>query len=92
MIFRYPTGIQWTVEQWGIYLVDSSDGKAHRLVYPEAALWDLLSRDTNFSRLVELMRAITGMSSDGAAGFIEETLDVWIKAGMLERVEQSPTS
>ncbi len=73
----------WIVEKYGLSLVHPDTGQSMRLNYPEAALWDLLSRGLPVQRAAVIMTVISKMAPGAVLRWIVETLDYWAQAGWL---------
>ena len=76
-------GIKWAVEIDGIVLMDEKAGKTCFLSYPQAALWDLISRGVFFEKTLSMLSAIASLKPEDAEAFIRKTLDDWVTSGYL---------
>lgn len=79
---RVAPGVRWAVETNSILI---SDGRTElvRIDYPEAALWDFVSRRRRADRCVPLMAYIAGLDAVSAERLINDTLDAWERAGFV---------
>ena len=75
--------VRWAVTTHGIILVDQSAGSNRLLSYPEAAVWDLITRDFSYTQTVRMLCAIASMKVDEANRFILESLEDWAEDGFL---------
>ncbi len=69
---HFDPDVVWSVDCRGLSLVHRKTGDRACLVYPQAALWDLLSREVEMTRIIRIMTALTALrtrlSGYGAAG------------------------
>lgn len=72
----------WAVETAGVTLI-RHDGAVRFLRYPEAALWDLLSREVPLDRIVRITAAVAGLEPATARTWVRETIDAWVREGWL---------
>jgi uncharacterized protein len=82
--WRASDSITWTVETDAVALVDWASGRSIRLLGPEAALWDLISRGLRRDRLVEILSAVSLEDVDSTIRWTESRVDEWIAQGWLE--------
>lgn len=85
--YRCAPGIGWVVQTTGLTLVRQGEGVVAELGYPEAAVWDLASRGYRFDRLVFVIRHVAGLDEEAARRLVLETLQGWVRAGLLVRGE-----
>jgi len=83
--YRCAPHLSWTVERNGLLLLNSGNAKACQLGYPQAALWELLSRGNSYGQVVSKMRAIALLSAEATERFIADTVESWVQAGLLLR-------
>ena len=81
--YRLSSGMRWSVERASI-LVSDGRGGAQALAYPEAAVWDLVSRGYPFSRVVALMAHIAAVDSSAAETLVRSTMEQWAANGWVE--------
>lgn len=86
--YRCAPHVSWTVERNGLLLLTACNAKACPLRYPEAALWELLSRGNSYRQVASKMRAIALLSAEATERFIAETIESWVEAGLLLREER----
>lgn len=84
MRYQVRAGVQWAVDRAGVTLANR-DGSALTLGYPEAAIWDLLSRGSAFPRIVSLTGRIASLEPEPAEALVRSTLEDWTRAGFLDR-------
>ena len=75
--------VAWVVEDDGILLVNRATGTTRFLGYPEAAVWDLLSRGRSFARAVSTLRATTERDAAEAERLVRDCIRQWVDAGIL---------
>jgi hypothetical protein len=81
---RISESIGWVVESEGVRLLDSADPQLLSIPYPEAAVWDLLSRRYTKSSMVSLMAVIGQMSEVEAEELIDRCVLDWRQRGYLK--------
>jgi hypothetical protein len=79
-----PEYVQWAVEQRGILLIDTRSGRQCMLTYPQAAVWDLLSRGHDVPAVIDLITAIASLDLEAAAKLVHDCLEAWVRRGFLE--------
>lgn len=81
--YRLTPGVRWAVERVGITLTDGK-GQVRRLQYPEAAIWDLLSRGYTFDKVVTMTAHIAGQDPANARTLVVAALAEWADCGLIE--------
>jgi hypothetical protein len=69
----------------GHFLINEKTGAVSSFGYPQAAIWDLLTRGYFYDRTVRMLTAITSLQADEVETLIAESLETWAKAGFLVR-------
>jgi hypothetical protein len=83
--FASAPGLQWTVESTGLLLVRPDRGVCGVLKYPDAAVWDFVTRGYGLPQIARMTRYIGGFPDEAAARqFVQERLEAWQKSGWLE--------
>jgi hypothetical protein len=77
--------IQWAVETDGIMLIQPSLNRAIKLGYPEAALWDLLSRCLPQERIIVMIATISGKDRYESEEWVSGTCNTWLKTGLIQK-------
>jgi len=80
--YRVSPAVRWVVEKRGLLLV-GGDGSHLRLGYPEAAIWDLLSRGYRTRTLVSSLAHIVGVDDSTAMKLLFDTARDLLAAGFL---------
>jgi hypothetical protein len=80
--FRLAAGIQWAVESDGV-LVTNGTGMAHRIGYPEAAVWDWMTRGYPLEKVLVLIGYVASLEPSGARELVAEALCTWDRMGLL---------
>jgi hypothetical protein len=75
--------VAWIVEKSGIHLINKNTGKSEFILYPEAMLWELLSGNKPYKRLVNIIAAVVGLSQEASEYFISRKVGDWTKEGWL---------
>jgi len=83
--YRCGPDVAYAVESTGIVLMGEPDGPVRHLGYPEAAVWDLISRRYTFDRTVAMLRAIASLDACEAEHVVRRCLREWTDAGFLVR-------
>ena len=78
------TGVYWIVGRTALMLVDGN-GSATRLGYPDAAVWDLLSRGCSPGDASRLVAFIASLGIPAAERLVQSDVEAWVAAGLLER-------
>jgi hypothetical protein len=80
---RYECGIGvvWSVEARGLRIMNTVSGGSQELPYPQAAIWDLVMRNTG--RVIEKVAAIGGLAVDEAEELVRESVRQWVRDGFL---------
>ena len=80
---RYRSGpaVKWTVETTGIRVWGSIDSKF--LDYPEAAIWDFLSRGYDETKILRLLAPIANLDAAACRRLLDQTLQIWAAQGLL---------
>ena len=81
--YRLAAGVSWTVEPGGIFLTHNSGAAVLRLAYPEAAMWDWMSRGEPWEGLIRKTRAAAKLEEADAERVVREALRAWVEAGWL---------
>ena len=79
-------GVWWAVEADGIVLGGPGAQSARSVAYPEAAVWDLLSRGRRIDDVAVMIEAIASVSPASARHIVGGCLRTWIGAGLLAEV------
>ncbi len=78
--------VSWAVEPWSITLFHREKRERRALRYPEAALWDFISRRYALDRAVRLLGAIAGLDEPAARALASATIEDWVRSGYLVEV------
>lgn len=79
------TDVVWSVESDSLNIIRRDTGTRLSLKYPEAALWDLLTRRVPIHRVIEMIAAIAGMEPEAARVWCIDTIGVWTREGWLTK-------
>ena len=83
VLYRCHPDVVWAVETGGLILIRRDTGKKLILGYPEAALWDFLSRGIPLQRVKRMMVAIAHIEQKATHKLVNETIGVWTQEGWL---------
>jgi hypothetical protein len=87
--YRAAEQVRWAVEAAGVVLIDGVTGAATTLGYPEAAIWDLITRGDSRERIAAKLCAIAGLEPAAAHRLLLDTVAAWREAGFLAAGESS---
>ncbi|MBN1542627.1 hypothetical protein JW992_10815 [candidate division KSB1 bacterium] len=67
----------WLVNRDHILLIRPDNGKKLIIKYPESALWDYVSRNMEWDRLITLLSVLLKQDEKDTADWIRTTLNDW---------------
>ena len=73
----------WAVDQTGVRVLRRDTGKTRHLPYPDAAVWDLVTRRVPAPRLVTMISTLIGEERSSAGAWIARTIRQWKQEGWL---------
>jgi hypothetical protein len=73
----------WIVEELGLLLIHTKENRQTWLSSPEAAVWDLLTRNRPRECLFRMLAVIADTDQEKAEMLLESCLDQWLKDGWL---------
>jgi hypothetical protein len=82
--YRVAEQVRWAVETAGVVLINNANGAATTLGYPEAAIWDLITRGDPGERIAAKLCVIAGLDPAAAHQLVLDTVAAWRKAGFLD--------
>jgi len=80
--YRAAEQVRWAVEAGGIVVIDHK-GEATTLGYPQAAIWDLLTRGESEERACAKLCAIASLDREAAQALMLDTVSTLREAGLL---------
>lgn len=83
--FKCAPHVKWSVEVWGVILLNEASGLVRSLEYPQAAIWDLINRGYSFEKTKRLVSAITSSGTEAAEELLLESLERWTAEGFLTK-------
>lgn len=83
--YRIRDGVRWGVGGVTVALTCAGSG-VRVLRYPEAAVWDLLSRGYPVAKVASLTEHIASLDSVAADALVRSCLEEWADRGFVERV------
>lgn len=84
-VYSCQSEVVWTVESYSLLLIRRDTGAQLTLGYPEAALWDLLSRKTPLEKIIQMLAAIAGTGPYATRQLIAKIISKWEEEGWLSR-------
>jgi hypothetical protein len=80
---RVPEQVKWAVETTGVALLNCATGAVTTLAYPQAAIWDFLTRGESPERIAALLCPIASLDEAAAAALVAETVAELRERGFL---------
>lgn len=82
---KYKLGpdVRWVVERFAVVLTDGK-GTVRTLHYPEAAVWDLLSRGYAFDKVASMITHIAALDAPAADALVRVSVEDWAQGGFIE--------
>lgn len=75
--------IEWAVETDFLVLFRKETNEKFILKYPEAALWDFLSREIPMFRIINMIAAIKRTDNLSAKEWVFAQIKIWLDQGLL---------
>jgi hypothetical protein len=76
--------VAWVVEPHGVLLIHMARGRRRELGYPEAAVWDLVTRGRSGETIRSMLESIAGIGPQEARTLVDSCLVQWRAEGWLE--------
>lgn len=86
--YRIAEQVRWAVEAGGVVLIDCATGAATTLGYPQAAIWDFLTRGESGERICAKLCAIASLDPEAAQVLVRETVAALREEGFLTPREE----
>ncbi len=83
--YAISTHTQWVVERKGVVLIHALENRFTRLAYPEAAAWDLLTRNWTRREMILMLAVIAAVDQAAAETLLDGCLEQWGDQGWLTR-------
>jgi hypothetical protein len=83
--YRAAEHVRWAVETGGVVLIDCATGAATTLGYPQAAIWDFLTRGEPDQQICANLCAIASLTPAAAQALVLETVAALRDAGLVTR-------
>jgi len=81
-----PAGaIRWAAEIDGIVLLNDQTGKCIKLAYPQAALWDFITRGDSLKQITRKLALVASLESAAAERLAAEAITLLMRDGFLLR-------
>ncbi len=81
---RIARTTRWAVEHEGVFLWNEASGATLKLGYPEAAIWDLLTRRDSRARIATKLTVIASLAPETAATAVSNMVRRLVAEGFLE--------
>lgn len=82
LLRSHPT-LAWVVERSGTLLIRCDTRETTFLIYPDAALWDLLSRGTPWRQAMCTFAAVTGLEPGATEALARRIIERWMATSLL---------
>jgi hypothetical protein len=82
---RISVGVSWLVEDAGIRVFGPQATSSRLVEYPEAAVWDFVTRGYPLDVIVSRLRCLDPRLAGNAANWVACVLDGWVDDGLLAR-------
>ena len=82
--YRVAPGVHWIVGRTALTILDGN-GAARTLGYPEAAVWDFVTRGYSLCDVSRLIAPVASLDPPAARQVVQAAVDGWIASGFLER-------
>jgi len=87
--YRAAPGVCWAAQGNGILIIDEVARHSELLAYPDAAVWDMACRGHGIASIMAGIRWIMGDDWIQDCGAISESLDRWVRDGLLEPINSA---
>ena len=81
--WRIADNIRWAVDLRGVVLINDATGGSTPLSYPQAAVWDLLTRGEPKARIHAKLCAIASLEPEAAEALLAGTISALREAGFV---------
>lgn len=88
VVYKPSENTRYTVETFGVLLMDIATGQRRYLTFPQAAIWDLIVQNRPLNQMVEMMTHIAVLSATHAKALIQDLLNELVEAGLILRKDQ----
>ena len=78
--------ISWIVDHASVKLINENTNTVKILNYPEAAIWDFITRGYPTEKLILLISKIAYINTSHATTIINDTIESLYKQGFLKRI------
>ena len=82
---RAAHGVRWVVGRVSLTVLDAA-GTSTRLSYPEAAIWDLISRGRTPAEAAARLVSIASVETHAAEDAVRRAIEDWLASGLIVRV------
>jgi len=82
--YRVAEGVYWTVGRTALTIVDPA-GVVSTIGYPDAAVWDFVSRGYDPGEVAGLLAAVAAIERAEAAALVRSAISRWMAGGLLEQ-------
>jgi hypothetical protein len=75
--YKCHPDIAWVVDKDGLIFFHQKTKTRHRMNYPEAAFWDLLSREMPYESITNMMASLLGKDRRSTQLWMSDVIEVW---------------
>ncbi len=65
--------IRWAVEIEGVVVLNDENGQSIKLAYPQAAIWDFITRGDSMAQMVLKIAAVASLTPEAAERLVAQT-------------------
>jgi hypothetical protein len=80
---RPAAHIHWAVEIDGVVILNEEDGSSVKLAYPQAAIWDFITRGESMEQITGKIAVIAAMAPAAAERLVTRTRAELLQRGFL---------
>jgi hypothetical protein len=82
-VYRAALHVRWVIDNCRIQVVDEKVNRVRQLDYPEAAIWDFVSRGRSLDQTLQMLCAIYPIDTHEAERMVRLCLQEWVQDGLV---------
>ena len=75
--------VRWAVQTDGLYVIHTRTMSSQKLEYPDAAVWDLITRYGSNRKIIQLLSHIANLSLQKTELIFSDCMGRWASSGLL---------
>ncbi len=75
----------WAVEKNSVFLFEPVEKTSLCLAYPEALVWDMISRERPLDSICRVFKRVSGMDGQDSDEFLNALFNEWVLKGIVVR-------